>query len=200
MSATIEYSSDYERKGLHLGPESRFEEDTISRLEEEVKELIQTRLPTDMAQIFGLHIKTRFIATRYGSITVFFGVMLSVFSFIANYKGFFDSIGLIRSHLDLLINGLIHDRFRDELYVNVKIEAPSMEDPRRYPSDIRRLLKDLRFDPDMAESLGLWQISQQYRYGKRDAFFWFLLGLCIFLMGAVVLLVFVAIKKTYFPL
>ena len=200
MSATVDYSHEARSKGQSIGPKTRFEDNSNSKLEDEVKEIISSRLPSDMAQIYGMTLRTRVITTKYGSLIVFFGVLLSGFTFIANYKGFFDSIHLIREHLGLLLTGRLRERFSDQLEISVSVEYPKLDDPRemRFPSELRRLFRHMPFEPEFSEAFNFWQLMA-HRPQRRDAFFWFLLLISLSLIGVVGVLVFAAVKKTYFP-
>lgn len=201
MSAKIDYNFNARQQGHTITPKTNLNSDFHISLEDEIKDVISSRLPSDMAQIYGLTIKTRMITTRYSSITVFFGVLLSGFTLIANYKGFYDSIQLIREHLKLLLAGRLHEKSGEDFDITVSIEQPQLDNPREshFPIDLRRFSKHMHFDPEFAEVLGLWQLTALQRHKRRDAFFWFLLIFCILLIAILGLLVFAAVKKTYFP-
>jgi len=200
MSAKIEYGYEGRREERTITQKMKLENISQGFLEETVKEVILSRLPSDMAHIYGLTVKTRVISTRYGSLTVFFGVILSGLAFIANYKGFFDSMQLIREHLQLLLRGRLHEAFGEEMAIEVSVQHPKLDDPReaRLPSELRRFFRHMRPEPEFEEAFGLWQLLSVRRQTTRDAFFWFLLALCVLLVAVVGALVFAAVKKTYF--
>ncbi|MCE5252496.1 hypothetical protein LLG96_20025, partial [bacterium] len=192
------YGYDTRQQDHTINPKTRFENDSIVSLEDVVKDVISSRLPSDMAHIYGLTVKTRVITTRFGSLTVFFGVLLSGFTFIANYKSFFDSVQLIRAHLTLLLSGRLQEKLGENLDITVSVEQPKLDDPResRLPSEFRHFFKHMQFEPEFVEAFSLMAYQRQNR---RDAFFWFLFVFCIILIGIISVLVFIAVKKTYFP-
>lgn len=195
LNATIEYNYEALRSfGGPIRERGRVGDRQVSELVEDVTEIINHRLPTDLANIFGIHAKTRIVATRYGSVTLFFGVLLSTFSFIASYRDFFDSIQLIREHAGMLLRGLVNEQYSGNLDVNVSVVQPRLEDPRE--RHLPRLFR--HFPPDIVEDL----VRQGYFAGvpgvRRDAFFWFLLLLTFLLLGVVGLLVYGAVVNTYF--
>ncbi len=171
----------------------------VRELVADIGNVITERLPVDLANIFGLHVKTRIVQTRYGSVTVFFGVLLSGFTLIANYKGFYDSIQLIRKHCELLLEGLIRSKYDGELHSNVNVDHPKLDDPRemRFPRRLRHWLD--HYPPEIAEAMWEFGSFGSANRGRRDAFFWFLLVLNIILLVALGIIVYGAVVKTYFP-
>ena len=180
----------------------QFDNCSISELVTDVSSIITDRLPADLADIFGVDIKTRVIGDpRYGSISIFFGVVLSGFTVIASYKSFFDSIKLIEEHCQLLIRGLLQDKYRGQLFANVSRRYPKLDDPRDMylPKSLRRFFGGKGFGPGIEDYfLELSQLDG-IQGKKRDGFFWFLLSLCIILLIIVGILVYAAVVKTYFP-
>ncbi len=180
----------------------QFDNCSISELVTDVSSIITDRLPADLADIFGVDIKTRVIGDpRYGSISIFFGVVLSGFTVIASYKSFFDSIKLIEEHCQLLIRGLLQDKYRGQLFANVSRRYPKLDDPRDMylPKSLRRFFGGKGFGPGIEDYF--LELSQLHgiQGKRRDGFFWFLLSLCIILLIIVGILVYAAVVKTYFP-
>jgi hypothetical protein len=112
---------------------------------------------------------------------------------IASYRDFFDSIRLIREHCEFLLESLLEDKHRHRTFnAGVRIEYPRLREPHDLPL---RYMK--RFG--MIESA--WALEEPWmppRGPRRDGFFWFLLVLCLLLLGALGTLVYAAVVQTYF--
>lgn len=195
LSARIEYEQSGEQRGRSLLETEREEMSEGRRLREDVEHVIEHRLPEDLAEIFGIEAEIRVIACRFGSLTVFFGVVLSGIGLIASYSDFFDSIRLIREHGEFLLRSVLKEKYRRETFsANVHIEYPRLREP--YDPPLRFMKHFGQLDPRLMELEAPWAVS---RAGRRDGFFWFLLVLCALLFGALGTLVYAAVVQTYFP-
>ena len=201
FSAKVQYNYESSQKGMFLKQHGQIEKHSVSDLVNDLHEIISNRLPVDLASIFGINAKLRIIKTKYGSVIVFFGVLLSGFTIISSYKGFYDSIQLIKDHCDMLIEALLRDKYSDKLNVSVSVDHPKLDDPRELmlPRVLRHKFEFGRFNPkEFPEALLAANNMFGFKQSKRDSFFWFLLIFCIVLLGVVGVLVYAAVLKTYF--
>jgi len=196
LVAEIEYSRTSDQQGMSLRGDKSNSDSPLPHLRQEVERLIENRLPSDLEKLFGVEAEIQVKACRYGSLHVFFGVLLSGIGLIASYKDFYDSIQLIRKHCNLLLRELLQDRYPHRSF-DVKVEPrhPHLPDPYdRYMSKRWQML-----GPEIAETLwALGEPSAALQRPRRDGFFWFLLSLCLLLLGALGVLVYAAVVQTYF--
>jgi hypothetical protein len=197
LEAHIDFEWDRRQKGDTITQSSHIGEHSVSELVEDVKRIAQDYLRNDMASVFGMHIETRVVATRFGSVSVFSGVVLSGFVLISRYKNFYDSIQLIEHHSERLLRSMVREEYGRHLEVGVNVAHSRLDDPRamRFPRGLRK-----HFPPEIAEEF-LFEMGELYspRRGSRDGFFWFLLVFCVVLLGIVGWLVRAAVLKAYFP-
>jgi hypothetical protein len=197
LEAHVEFDYNARKSGDTITQNSHVGDHPVSELVDDIKRLVEDDLRNDMASVFGLHIETRVIATRYGSVSIFFGVVLSGFVLISRYKNFYDSIQLIRQHSERLLRALLTQKYGRHLEATVSVAHPRLDDPResRFPRALQK-----HFPPDIAEEF-LFEMGEFYspRRSSRDAFFWFLLVFCILLLAILGWLVRAAVIKTYFP-
>lgn len=197
MAAQIEYSQTGDQQGMSIR-QDRKSNDFHPELRHEVERVIEKRLPSDLEKLFGIEAEIRIRACRYGSLSAFFGVMLSGFGLIASYKDLYDSIQLIREHCNLLLRELLQDRYPHHRFdVKVDLKHPHLPNPYdTHPP--RRNWKML--GPELSETLWAFgQPPEALQRPSRDGFFWFLLVLCTLLLGALGVLVYAAVVQTYFP-
>ena len=144
-------------------------------LEREVRRTIESDLPAELEEIYGLRVRTRFITTRPGSIVAFFAVVGEAIGIFASYSDFFESISLVRKHSAALLERLMEERYTPgpslTSDVSVAVEYPRVPDPNDlHPGRWSRK----RFGPeaDMMFAAG-WSGSQPPV--RRDGLFWWLL-------------------------
>ena len=199
--ANIDYGYSEKDKSIKKDGYLGTNEVPVSKLIEDAKLIITNQLPTDLADIFGIHAEVRFIDTRPGSINIFFGVVISGITLIANYKKLYDSMTLIAQHCNLLIDGMLKEKYPYNLSAGVSMKYPVLGDPRDMylPKSLRRFFGGKGFGPGVEDYF--LELSQLHgiQGKRRDGFFWFLLSLCIILLIIVGILVYAAVVKTYFP-
>lgn len=174
----------------HIGKrEIRTEE-----LENDLADIIEHKIPARVEELYGITAKIKIKKIEYGSITLFFSVLLQGIQMIASYKDFRDSIRLIRDETSDLINRLMKNKYEEDFNVSVHIKSPNM--------DNGHYLEDLFFDhPKRFRGLNSFFSAHNYgsrSTGGRDAFFWFLLIMNIILLTALGVMVYGAVVKTYF--
>jgi hypothetical protein len=168
----------------------------VDRLEGDLRNLIENALPRELEEIYGLGVKTRVIAVRDGSIIVFFGALLTAIGIFASYSDFFESIALVRKHCQMLAERLVRDRYSHDLQVSVRIEHPDPDGV----IPLRRIRHFLGHEAEFFMGLPAWPSEAGTRLApRRDAFFWFLAVVNLLLLAAVALLVWAAVRRTYFP-
>jgi hypothetical protein len=183
LLAQIEYNQVGDQQGMRIGGDRKNNDFQLPELRQEVKTVIEQRLPSDLEELFGIQAEIRVRAFL-----------------IASYKDFFDSINLIKDHCSLLLRELLRDRYSHSSFnVNVFTKHPHLPDPYGESMDMpRRYLK--KFGPELVEMLrALGAPPAPPHRARRDGFFWFLLVLCALLLAALGLLVYAAVVKTYFP-
>lgn len=199
LSATIEYEQTGKQSGMYLGEDGHEMNISSKHLEADCKRVIENQLPEDLENLFGIEAEIQVRGSRYGSLIVFFSVMLSGYTLIASYKDFYDSIQLIREHCAVLLNKLLRDRYSHHSFrdVVVKTRHPALLDPHElyWPS---RLWKRFGIHPSEMPLGPLAESSPLHEHPRRDGFFWFLLVLCVLLLAALGVLVYAAIVQTYF--
>ena len=110
-----------------------------------------------MREIYGVRIQVTIKAVRTGTLSVFFAVAVLGLSALSRYKNLYDSIELIRTQADSVLESL-KDRFGD-LSVSVSTRYPHMQSPYdRHLLLHRELFLD---DPALPSSF----------CSRRDAFF-----------------------------
>ena len=150
-----------------------------------VREALQTALPNDMREIYDMRVDVRIKAIRTGSLTVFFAVTVAGLSALSRYKNLYDSIELIRTQADTVLESL-KDRFGD-LRVSVSTRYPHLHNPYdRHHSLHHEMFFDELALPDLPRH-------------RRDGFFYFLLIWGVISLLVIGVLVYAAVRKTYFP-
>lgn len=199
LSAEIEYSQYGDQDGMYLGDmrQQKREEVPPEMLQKEVERVIQKRLPADLMDLFGIDAEIKVQGARFGSLLVVFSVLLSGYTLIASYKGFYDSIQLIKEHCQLLLRKLLREEYPHRSFnVSVDTRYPALPNPYDlHPGS--RLSKRLGF-PFSELPRELWAPDPSRGHPRRDGFFWFLLILCVLLLAALGLLVYAAVVQTYF--
>lgn len=153
------------------------------RVEAAVYRALTAELPRDLSRFFGLEVSTRIRGTRYGSLSVFFSVFVLGYTVLSGYKGLFDSVELIRSQADELIESALRGR-NQRFSVNVYA---------RYPQFSQRRWADRLLSSDEFPIA----IGPPARSSLRGAFALLLLVAIIEAL-AIALLVYGAVMKTYF--
>jgi len=194
LSADIDYGYEMRNKGIHLKRGSKDFEIKAEMVEKVAKNVISHDLPNEMQDIFGLPIKTKIIAVRDGSILIFFQVVLGAFTFISSYKGFFDSINLIKSQCQRLLRHRLKDEFGEEFDISISEEYPVIPElPYNY---LYKLFgRKFPFEPELFSEFIFGTSVQK----KRDGFFYYLIIFNIVLLILIGILVYAAVVKTYFP-
>ncbi|NOT55385.1 MAG: hypothetical protein HOP18_12330 [Deltaproteobacteria bacterium] len=150
-----------------------------------VRDALETSLPKDMREIYDMRVDVHIKAIRTGSLSVFFAVAVLGLSALSRYKNLYDSVELIRTQADTVLESL-KDRFGD-LRVSVTTRYPHLHSPydRHHLKNHELFLDELAL-PDLPRH-------------RRDAFFYFLLAWSIISLIVIGLLVYAAVRKTYFP-
>jgi len=163
-------------------------------IDRSIRHVVESDLPRELGEIYGLKVSARFITTRPGSIVAFFAATVAAVGVFSSYSDFFESVALVRKHSTTLLKRMLESRFAHGMEANVSVstEYPHVVDP----DDLhpRRWLRR-HFGPDMfpAALLGTKERS------SRDGFFWFLLAWSILATAALAVLVAGAVVRTYFP-
>jgi hypothetical protein len=176
-------------KGARLTPsgENGSVEDTVIRT-------LTAELPGEMRRLFGVEVEIHIKGTRYGSLSVFFGAVLTAYGLLSGYKGFSESMNLIRQQADDLLTGAL--RRLGSYSVNVYERYPGTEELDDWSPRYRWLRR--RYPPDLVgEILARAEPTYEVVPPRRDGFFYFLLTLCIVEMAAMGLLVWRAVVHTY---
>ena len=156
-----------------------------SEFETAVKNALISDLPRDMREIYGVEIAVEIKAIRYGSLIVFYGVLVAGLSALSRYKNLYDSIELIRKQSSTVLGALKQNY--DEFNINISTAYPRLPDP----YDRHHSMHHEMF----IEELGIPSLP----HTRRDAFFYFLLGWSILSLVVIGILVYAAVRKTYFP-
>jgi hypothetical protein len=198
LAAQIEYAQTGDQQGMSIRADQKSNDLPLPHLRDEVERVIEHRLPSDLEELFGVEAEIRVRACRYGSLSVFFSVLLTGAGLIASYKDFYDSIQLIREHCALLLRELLQDRYPHRRFdVKVDLKHPHLSNP--YDGYMPQRYWKMR-GPELTEAL--WPLGEPpaaLHRTSRDGFFWFLLVLCTLLLGALGVLVYAAVVQTYFP-
>jgi len=203
FTTEIDYNYNYKNKGYSLSPiRNNKELDNISveKIEKISREIIEITLPKDIESIFGIIIKTKILKKEYGSIIFFFSVLFTGYTLFSNYKGFYDSLELIKRQTSRLLKSGINSMYGDMFDVTTNIEFPSFSEP-LYSKFVNRFLKRSKhFEMllhEFPESLPLFYQHQNI-HPQRDGFFYFLLTTTIIFGIIIGFLVYGAVIKTYF--
>jgi len=166
------------------------------KLEQEARRVIESELPSELRQIYGLEAKTQVIAIRDGSLLVFFNVLVTGIGIFASYSDFFESIALVKKHAGILLQRALRSFVSLETDVNISTEFPRMPEPEDmfWPRRLRKRMGP--FAEEMFSSGFPWTAAPSAP--RRDGFFWWLLILNVVLFAVVALLVGAAVKRTYF--
>ncbi len=165
------------------------------KLEQEARRVIESELPSELRQIYGLEAKTQFIAIRDGSLIVFFSALVTGIGIIASYSDFFESIELIKKHARMLLKRTMHRLVSLETEVDVSAQFPRMPEPEDmfWPRRFRKRMG--HFAEEFFSSGFPWGVPST---PCRDGFFWWLLIMNMVLLAVIALLVGAAVKRTYF--
>jgi len=198
LSALIEYSQYGDQDGMYLGDKDRrLENIPPEMLQQKVETLIQERLPADLMDLFGIDAEIKVQGARFGSLLVVFSVLLSGYTLIASYKGFYDSIQLIKEHCELLLRKLLREQYPHRKFnISMETRYPTLPDPYELSSPFR--FWERRGIHPSKLPWELWGSAAPHHSRRRDGFFWFLLILCVLLLAALGLLVYAAVVQTYF--
>lgn len=199
LSAFIEYSQYGDQSGMYLTDKGeKLENIHPQMLEKEVRRVIQDRLPADLKELFGIDAQIEVQGARFGSLLVVFSVILSGYTLLASYKGFHDSIQLIKQHCQLLLTKLLRDLYPHRSFsISVDTRYPTLPDPFELSSPLR--FWERRGIHPSKIPWELWEAPTPHYSPRRDGFFWFLLVLCLLLLAALGVLVYAAVVQTYFP-
>lgn len=193
LRATVRYSDSKQENQNPLGVGRRVGDYPFERFDRDIRSVIESRMPSEMQELFGISVSSRVMRFENGSIEIIFAVIVGAASFLSGYAGFFDSIELIKKQVTALINRLLNDQYGGGFSVSTETVWPRMRDPYDYPYRHFRKRFGL-FEEDILPFL-----SQEQGDSKRDGFFWFLLISNIALSFVVAILVWGAVTKVYFP-
>ncbi len=164
------------------------------QVERDVQRVIETDLPRELEELFGLEVKTRFIAVRSGSLVAFFAVAASAVGVFSSYSDFFESIELVKRHSAALLQRVLEKRYAPRPSFSAQV-AVSTQYP-RLP------------DPDDVSPARWWRkhmghLPPGFPSGSaqppaRDGLFWWLLISNVLLATALGAMVAAAVIKTYF--
>lgn len=187
------FEARIERMGHADSEQSSISDEELRRIEEVVVRTLTVDLPTDLERLFGVEAEIHIKGTRYGSLSVFFGAVVGAYVILSRYKGFYESVELIRQQAKDLLKAAL--RRLGRFSVDVYTRYPSV---RALESGWFRGLRKHIPAPFLAEFLSAtWPPNEGYR-PRRDGFFYFLLTLCIVELVVIGLLVYGAVMKTYF--
>ncbi len=97
-------------------------------MERDLAAILENQIPSRVEELYGITAKIKIKKIEYGSITLFFSVLLQGFQIISSYKDFRDSIRLIRDDASTLINQLMKNKYEEEFNVTVYIKYPNLDD------------------------------------------------------------------------
>ncbi len=196
LSASFYSRNDNIAPYLKPGPMGRVGDFPADVFVQDVRHVIESELPRELDELFGLTIETKVIAVREGSILIYFGAAIAGLATFSRYKGLCESVNLLKGQLGRLLHLLIEQKYPDDIQVNVNVEFPHLDSPGDWPWRWRKFMRDPE-DEYMASML-VGGVDRPVR-AKRDGFFWFLLVLCILETAALAALVWRAVTTTYFP-
>lgn len=194
LSVRFSSHNDNIEPSLTPGPKGRVGDFPADQFIGEARHIIESDLPRELRDVFGLKVETRVIAVRGGSIIIYFGAAIAGLATFSRYKSLVESIDLLRRHLDRLL-GRLAQKYSGNIRVDVGVEFPRLDNPGDWHWRWRKWMRDP--EDEMMASM-MMPDDGNYRL-KRDGFFWFLLLLCTFETAALVLLVWKAMSKMYFP-
>lgn len=193
LKIAIRYSDSKRENQDALAVGHRVGDEPFERFERDARSSIETRLPAEMHELFGIPVTSRVMRFQNGSIEIVFGVVLGAASFLSGYAGFFDSIELIKKQATSILSRLLNEQYGGGFSLSTDTLWPRMRDP--YDSPFRFLRR--RFGPFEEDLLPF--LASGNSEPRRDAFFWFLLISNIGLVIVVGVLVWGAVRKVYFP-
>jgi len=198
LEVKIEYDSIRLTNGSELSKDSRIGEFSVGDFQSDIENVITEDLPRDIQQIYGLDIHTNIKAVRYGSLSVFFALVFAGVGTLSRYKNLCESVELIREQCRLLLSQLISRKYKGHgLTLAVYTRYPSLDDTHE-STGFARLRRLFHFHHGEAPILINISDTEDIQPPRRDAFFWFLLGLCIVLLVLLYILVYRAMVQTYF--
>lgn len=133
LRATVRYSDSKQESQNPLGVGHRVGEYSFERFERDVRSVIESRMPSEMQELFGISVSSRIVRFENGSIEIVFAVIVGAVSFLSGYVSFFDSIELIKKQVTALINRLLNDQYGGGFSVSTETVWPRMRDPYDYP-------------------------------------------------------------------
>ena len=185
LSASIEYQNE----AKYIAGDSDVGQTSFDKLDSAARTILCKDLPADLATIYGLKTDIRYIATRQGSLVIFFGVMLTTYGLITNYKAFSESIDLIRKHAKRLLQPLQRQLHTPPLHVHVEEEHSGL------PAAARR--KGLE-EMNGGRVLFRKPIHRMDKYSMTHAFVWYLIVTNFILFIALGALVTALLVRLYF--
>ena len=188
FSVKINFNRKYqERYGDELTSDKTYwlkkqENVSYSDIKSFVEEIISKELVNEYKEFVDLPIHSIQINRTYeGSIEVFFSVLFNAYQFIAGYKGFFDSLKMIKTATSKHIEKRLREKYGDYFNVDTYLETP--QDNYR---DMEHFFMKRGYFP-FVENLT----------EKRDGFFYYLLVSNIVLLIVIILLVARAVIQFY---
>ena len=193
LRATVKYADSKRESQSPLGVGRLIGEPLFERFERDARTTLESQLPAEMRDLFGVPVTLRVMKFENGSIEILFAVVVGATGFLSGYAGFFDSIELIKRQASALLKRLLDDQYGGGFSVSTEVVWPRLRDPYDYPLRHFRRRHGL-FEED------IWPLLASDQAGpKRDGFFWFLLVSNVALLVVVALLVWQAVRKVYFP-
>lgn len=197
FSATIEYQHYQNVEPRYISKKSHDSNISFEKLESEVRNVLCNELPNELKTIYGIEADIRYIASREGSLIVFFGAIITTYGIIANYKDFFESVKLIKNDAHRLLTVLAR-KLNLDLNIYIDDKYPDMPNPDNMRYHLRSKELFHMLPPDIAEMIlekGGYDINN---YPKRDGFFWYLIIMNVILLIGLGALVAAAVIKVYF--
>ena len=193
LRATVKSADSKRESQSPLGVGRHIGEYPFERFERDARTTLESQLPAEMRDLFGVPVTLRVMKFENGSIEILFAVVVGATGFLSGYAGFFDSIELIKRQASALLKRLLDDQYGGGFSVSTEVVWPRLRDPYDYPLRHFRRRHGL-FEED------IWPLLASDQAGpKRDGFFWFLLVSNVALLVVVALLVWQAVRKVYFP-
>lgn len=158
---------------------------------EAVKDFVVNVLQSDLAKVCELHIDTPVsikVSGNYdGSLVIVFSAVFNAIQLISGIKDVYDVAKLIRDLASERIESRLNKEYGNFLSVNVVQRMPGRSQENYY-YNIRHGMKEGFFHP---------ALMLDDKKPKRDAFFWYLLGINIVLFTIIVLLTVNALLAVY---
>lgn len=206
FSADIDFNYDRQNKdqhlsrrynGRHLRNEGKCYNERSDRAQESdwdqvlavATDVIEQKLSESLTKIIGVPVESKILTVHDGSLIIFFGIALTSYNIISNYKNFYESAQLIEHQCKLLLKEALKTTFGESFDIRINYEAPIFNDS-GFDSD-RHLFEKLRYY--VSNSLTSSQVPS-----RRDGFFYYLIFLNIALIIIIAILVYKAVTKTYF--